>query len=330
MDRIVADRGEGGEARDVIAPSPSAAALAALVQAGDYARAARAEATQRAYRADWSHFEDWCRTHGLEPLPAAPQAVGGYLAAHATTLAPATLTRRLSAITVAHRLAGHHLDTRHPAIRDVLSGIRRVRGTAQRRAAPATTSVVQRMAAACNITTAIGLRDRALVLVGFAGAFRRSELVTLRVKDVREEAEGLRVVIRRSKADQEGAGEVIGIARTATATCPVTALRAWLDRAGISEGPIFRAVDRHGRIAETTLNDGAVARVVQKLAATTGLDATTFSGHSLRAGFATAAAAAGIEERRIAQQTRHRSAAVRIYIRDGEVFRRNPSGEVGL
>ena len=123
---------------------------------------------------------------------------------------------------------------------------------------------------------------------------------------------------------------MIGIARTATATCPVTALRAWLDRAGISEGPIFRAVDRHGRIAETTLNDGAVARVVQKLAATTGLDATTFSGHSLRAGFATAAAAAGIEERRIAQQTRHRSAAVRIYIRDGEVFRRNPSGEVGL
>lgn len=330
MDRIAADRGEDGETRGVISSSPSAAALAALAQAGDYARAARAQATQNAYRTDWRHFEDWCRTNGLDPLPAAPQTVGAYLAAHATALAPTTLTRRLSGIAVAHRLAGHHLDTRHPAVRDVMTGIRRERGTAQRRAAPATTSVVQRMAAACALTAAIGLRDRALVLVGFAGAFRRSELVALRVEDVREEAEGLRVVIRRSKADQEGAGEVVGIARTGTATCPVAALRAWLDRAGISEGPIFRAVDRHGRIADTALSDGAVARVVRKLAAAIGLDATVFSGHSLRAGFATAAAAAGIEERRIARQTRHRSAAVRIYIREGEVFLQNPSRDIGL
>ncbi len=303
----------------------------AWARAEDYARASRASTTRRAYRSDWAHFEGWCRTSGLAALPASPQVVGAYLAAHAAALAPATLGRRLSSIAVAHRLAGHHLDIRHPAVRDGLAGIRRERGTASRRAAPATTEIIQRMAAACDAGTLIGLRDRALVLVGFAGAFRRSELVGLRISDIAIAREGARITLRRSKGDQEGAGEVVGVARIeGSPTCPVMALEAWLAAASIREGPAFRSVDRHGRVAATALDGRAVARLVQKLAAAIGLDAALYSGHSLRAGFATSATMNGVEERRIARQTRHKSSVVRTYIRDGEVFLRNASREVGL
>src|SRR4051794_30972861 len=166
------------------ARTASPEAVAAWARAEDYARASRATATRRAYRSDWAHFEAWCRTIGLTALPATPQVIGAFLAAYAAALAPATLGRRLSSIAVAHRLAGHQLDTRNPALRDVMSGIRHERGTAPRRAAPATTEIIRRMAAACNVGTLIGLRDRALLLVGFAGAFRRSELVGLDRRDL--------------------------------------------------------------------------------------------------------------------------------------------------
>lgn len=250
---------------------------------------------------------------------------------YAGKLTPATLGRRVSSIAVAHRLAGHQLDTRHPGVRDVLSGIRRTRGTAARRAAPATTDVIRRMAAACDLSTDIGLRDRALVLLGFAGAFRRSELVGIEVRHLAISEEGVRITLPRSKGDQDGQGEIVGVARICgSATCPVRALEAWLTAARIDDGPVFRSVDRHGRIAPAALHDRAVARIVQKLASAIGLDAEAYSGHSLRAGFATSAAMNGVEERRIARQTRHRSSVVRAYIRDGEVFIGNASREVGL
>jgi integrase len=223
------------------------------------------------------------------------------------------------------------LDTRHPGVRDVLSGIRRERGIAPRRAAPATTDVIRRMAAACDVRTAIGLRDRALLLLGFAGAFRRSELVGIEVRHLAISGEGVRITLPRSKGDQEGAGEIVGVVRmTGSPTCPVVALEEWMTEARIDGGPVFRSVDRHGRIATTALHDRAVARIVQKLASAMGLDAAVYSGHSLRAGFATSAAMNGVEERRIARQTRHRSSVVRTYIRDGEVFIGNASREVGL
>jgi integrase len=309
----------------------SSEAVEAWAQAENYARASRALATRRAYRSDWAHFEAWCRKANVAALPASPTVVGVYLAAHADNLAPATLGRRVSSIAVAHRLAGHQLDTRHPAVRDVLSGIRRTRGIAPRRAAPATTDVIRRMAAACDVRTVIGLRDRALLLVGFAGAFRRSELVGIEVRHLAISGEGVRITLPRSKGDQEGQGEIVGVARiSGSATCPVAALEAWLTVAKIDDGPVFRSVDRHGRIAPTALHDRAVGRIVQKLASTIGLDAEAYSGHSLRAGFATSAAMNGVEERRIARQTRHRSSVVRTYIRDAEVFIGNASREVGL
>ncbi len=313
------------------APSPRAInpALDELAdKAAGYARQTSAAATQKAYAKDWANFTAWCAAMGLKPLPATPAVVGTYLTALADTLAVATLTRRLAAISTQHRLAGHRLDTRHPAIHDLMRGIRRQHGTAQRRVAPATTTVVQALADSCNASMT-GLRDRALLLLGFAAALRRAELVALTVADIAVVAEGLRIGIRRSKADQEAAGEVVGVVRTGSASCPVVSLQAWLTAAGIAEGPVFRSINRHGRIGPA-LSDQSVALIVKQRARLIGLDPATFSGHSLRAGLATAAATHGVEERTIMRQTRHVGSSVRRYIRDGEVFVGNASGRVGL
>lgn len=301
----------------------------ALHQALSYAKAAQAANTTRAYDGDWSDFSAWCAAHQLVALPAVPGTVGIYLADRAQTLAVATVSRRLATIATRHRLAGHQLDTRHPAIREVLRGIRKVHGTAQSSAAPATTDVVKAMLGTCD-GSLLGLRDRALLLVGFAGAFRRSELVALDWADLVDDPDGLRVTIRRSKTDQEGEGHLIGIVRTGSATCPVAALQAWQEAAQLTDGPVFRSVDRHGRVGQS-LSDKAVALVVKRRAEGAGLDPAIFSGHSLRAGLATSAAAMGAEERDIQRQTRHRSVTqLRRYIRAGGVFQANVTGKVGL
>jgi integrase len=302
---------------------------AAADRAAGLAEGARAEATRKAYRNDWSHFEKWCLAQGLSSMPAAPTTVGLYVAAHADRLSVATLTRRLSSIAVAHRLAGHSLDSKHPAIRDVMKGLRREKGTAQRHAEALTVPLIRRVLNTCG-SRLIDLRDRALLLIGFSAALRRSELVALTLEDVDVVPEGLRITIRRSKADQEGAGEILAVGRTGTATCPVEAFQAWVSAAGIETGRVFRCMNRHGHLG-AKLSTNAVAKIVQHRAALAGLDAKIFAGHSMRAGFATAAALAGVEERIIMRQTRHRSAAtVRRYIRDGELFRRNLAAEIGL
>ncbi|MBM6582983.1 site-specific integrase [Microvirga sp. BT689] len=308
--------------------APTALAAAAD-RAADLAEGARAEATRRAYRSDWKSFEGWCAAHGLAALPAAATTVGLFLAAHENLLSVATLTRRLSSIATAHRMAGHPMDTRHPAIRDVLRGLRRTKGSAQRHAEALTTPLVRRAVETCA-DRLIDLRDRALILVGFGAALRRSELVALNLDDVVVLPEGLRVTIRRSKADQEGEGQVVAIGRTGSATCPVIAYETWIAMAGVIQGKAFRSVDRHGRLGER-LSTRAVAKIVQRRAGLAGLDAQAFSGHSLRAGFATSAAAAGVEERIIMKTTRHRSTSVlRRYIHDGRLFERNLAAEVGL
>lgn len=308
---------------------PSTALLEHAARAEDLAGAARAAATERAYASDWKHFEAWCTAHALAPLPAAPETVGLYLAAHAEIASIATLARRLSTLATRHRQAGFRFDTKHPAIRVVMRGLRRTHGTAQRHA-EALTPARLIPALSNGADRLIDLRDRALLLCGLAGALRRSELVALTVADIHEQPEGLCIAIRKSKTDQEGAGHVIAIHRTFRDTCPVAALEAWRTAAGIVDGPVFRSVNRHGQIG-ARLSGHAVARIVKARAAQGGLDPTLYSGHSLRAGFATAAATAGVEERAIAKVTRHRSTAVlRRYIRDGELFARNTTAEIGL
>lgn len=304
-------------------------ARALVARAAEFAAGASAPATRRAYASDWMDWERWCAVMNVSPLPASPVVLGAYLADRAACLSVATIVRRLSAIATAHRQAGHHLDVRHPAVKDVMKGIRRTRGTAARQARPATTVMVQRMAATCDASL-LGLRDRALLLLGFASALRRSELVALEETDLEFADHGVKLLVRRSKGDQEASGQVVGVLATGTATCPVSALRAWLDAAGIVSGRVFRSIDRHGHV-RSSMTGEAVALIVQRRAALAGLDPAGLTAHSLRAGLATAAAAAGVAEADIQRQTRHRSVTVlRTYVRHGSVFIRNPSGAVGL
>ena len=178
----------------------------------------------------------------------------------------------------------------------------------------------------------IGARDRALVLLGFAGAFRRSELVALDVDDCGFEKNGLTVTLRRPKTDQDGVGRKIGIPYGSNPeTCPVPTIQAWIDTVGISAGPLFRSINRHGRIQAGRLSPVDVTRIVKKLATRAGLDPAKYADHSLRAGHATSAAIAGASERSIMNQTGHRSVQmVRRYIRDGSLFRENSVGNLGL
>jgi integrase len=216
-------------------------------------------------------------------------------------------------------------------VRNTLKGIRRTLGSAPAQKAAALIDDIRGMVAATDAGL-IGLRDRALILLGFAGAFRRSELVSLDVTDCTFSQDGLTVTLRRSKTDQEGVGRKIGIPHGSyPQTCPVRTLAAWIEQAGIAGGPLFRAISRHGQLKPGRLAGLAVARVVKKLAERAGLDAAKYAGHSLRSGNATSAAIAGASERSIMNQTGHRSVQmVRRYIRDGSLFRENSARKLGL
>jgi integrase len=319
------------------APELVAAGLPALRMLEDQAEAfvgaAKAPSTLRAYRSDWDHFFGWCRQHTLCSLPASPETVALYLTALAATHRPATMTRRLTAITKAHAIAGQPSPAtmQQPAVSETLKGIRRTLGTAQQTKAPLLTADVRRMVEALPHNLA-GCRDRALLLLGFAGGFRRSELAALDVGDVLHIEDGLVVKLRRSKTDPEGKGRDVGIPYgSMPSTCPVRALTAWKTAARISEGALFRGVDRHGHVGTVRLHKDSIGLVVKRAAEAAGLDPTKYAGHSLRAGLATQAYLNGAGELAIMRQTGHRSLAmVRRYIRDGSLFRENPAAKLGL
>jgi len=304
----------------------------AVDRARAYAENSKAPATRRAYMGDWTRFEDWCAAAGLASFPAAPETVALYIAALAEKHRPATISRAMAAIAARHRAAG--LDSpasiRHGAIAAVWQGIKRTHGTAQEQKAPV---LVENLRAMCRTLRpgVIGIRDRALLLVGFAGAFRRSELVALDFEDVQFTGDGLVILLRRSKTDQEGEGRRVGLPYGSNPeTCPVRALRAWIEASAIDAGPLFRSITRHGKI-QGRLSGYAVAVIVKRHAEAVGLEVDRFSGHSLRAGLVTSAAIAGASERAIMAQTGHRSSAmVRRYVRDANLFRENAAARVGL
>jgi integrase len=312
---------------------PSVAIEPLSKEALGYALQASAANTGRAYRVAWDDFAAWCREVGRQALPAAPETVGDFLAVRATTHKAASLNMRLVAIGHAHRLKGYALDTRSPSIRETMRGIRRVHGTAVAKKAAAVTDIVRdAVSELAKIPGPRALRDRALLLIGFAGALRRSELVALDVSDLRFVPEGLVITLRRRKTDQEGRGTEIAIPfGTSPRTCPVEALRAWLAAAKIAIGPVFVSVSRHGRVGGTRLSPYDVARVVKAAVGAAQYDPEEFSGHSLRAGFITSAARAGVAERHIQDQSGHRSLPVlRGYIRRGNLFVDNAASKVGL
>jgi len=302
----------------------------AITAAHDFAEASRSEATRRAYRADWEHFSAWCDDHGVTSLPASAETVGCYVADLANDHKVATIQRRLASINAAYRLAGASSPTGHEGVRLVMQGIRRCNGAAPSQARPIGLKELTQIVAALPESLA-GKRDQALLLLGWAGAFRRSELVALDVDDLELTDEGYIVTIRRSKTDQEAAGRQVGVPYGSSALCPVTAIRRWLEASGIRVGPVFRKVDRHGHVGREGLNPASVAEVIKRVAAQAGLSAQDFSGHSLRSGLATAAAANGATESTIMSQTGHRSTAmVRRYIRQGSLFRQNAASIAGL
>ena len=306
--------------------------LAALVdQAAAFLLQARAESTRRAYASDGKDFERWCGERQVQACPAAPSTVALYLTALAATHKVATLTRRLSAISLAHHTAGFPSPTEDVGVRGLMAGIRRSRGTAATAKRPLLVPDLQALLATLP-DNLLGLRDRALLLLGFSGAFRRSELVSLNVEDVLETSDGLVLTLRRSKVDQEAVGRAVAIPRgREAATCAVQALARWREAAGITRGPLFVRVNRHRQILPQRLSGEAVALVVKRYAAAAGFDPKEFAGHSLRAGLATAAAIAGKSERAIMNQTGHKSTTtLRRYIRDANLFRDNAAEGIGL
>jgi site-specific recombinase XerD len=292
-----------------------------LAAAVDLAKAEKAPSTRKAYGTDFRLFTAYCEDRGVSALPASPATVAAYLAAEAQTSKPSTIGRRVAAIRYAHKLAGiEPLPTDAEGVKATVRGIRRTLGSAKNKKAPAVAAKMKSMVATApeGLT---GLRDRALLLLGFSGAFRRSELVALDVADVTENETGLLIRIRRGKTDQEAAGRSIAIPRGEMA-CPVKALRAWLDAAGIEAGPIFRPIHKAGTVRASRLTCRSVANFIKVYADRAGFDGKTFSGHSLRSGFLTSAAANGASIFKMMDQSGHKSVdTLRGYVRDAELFK---------
>ncbi|SDE30691.1 tyrosine-type recombinase/integrase [Belnapia rosea] len=305
-----------------------------LALAADYARQALAPATLRAYAADWADFTAWCRDRNATALPAEPITVAAYLAARAVSHARATLRRRLAAIGRAHRMKGIAWMPSHPAIRDTLAGIFRKHGMPQRRAAAICTAELRRLVATCGSDLA-GRRDRAMLLLGFAAALRRSELVAVQREHVVFTAEGLRLLIPRAKTDQEGQGAEIGVPRGAKPeTCPVRAMETWLRASGCQYGPVFRKIDRWGSVEQTPLHPNALPKILARRVAKAGLTASgmeRLSAHGLRAGFITEAYKAGARDEAIMEHSRHKDVrTMRSYIRRARLVSGSPAKLVGL
>lgn len=287
----------------------------------DFVRHSLSDNTRRAYESDLERFQVWGGT-----VPASRAMIAAYLTEHAVTHAPTTLVRWLASLSKAHRAMQTRDPTKDELVRSVLRGIKRRYGRPLEQAAPLTREILFEALDAIPADLR-GIRDRALLLVGFAGGFRRSELVGLNIADIATEGEGLVLAIRRSKTDQTGHGRKIGIPYARGRHCPVKALRVWIEEASIDAGPIFRSIDRHEVVSTKALSGQAVSQMIKERLRGAGLDSSGFSGHSLRSGFVTSAAKAGVSSWKIRKQTGHASDTMLArYIRDTEIFVDNPAG----
>lgn len=286
-----------------------------------YAEAEKAASTREAYASDWRDFAVWCLARGATPLPAHVGIVAAYLSWLADSgRKSSTIGRRAASIAFHHKRAGHEPPTNQEAVKAVLRGIRRTIGAAKQGKAPATADLIRKMLDLCP-DNMIGRRDRALLAFGFAGAFRRSELCALQVADLTETPDGLRVLIRRSKGDQEGQGQEVAIPRGYRLR-PVEAVQAWLAAAEISSGPVFRAVALGGRVSDMALADDSAARIVKRYVQRVGLDPTAYAAHSLRSGFLTSAAESGASVWKLSEVSRHKSLdTLRGYVRRVDLFK---------
>ncbi|WP_217428745.1 tyrosine-type recombinase/integrase [Micromonospora maritima] len=306
--------------------------------------------TRRAYREEWARFTRWCEQQQRTPLPATAQTLAEYAANLAgRDLAPSSIGKAMAAITKAHQTAGHGEPDRRGA-REVLRGYRKRyarNGGTTKRAPALTLTALQAMIATLDPTTLIGVRDRAILVLGFAMGARRSEIAALNLADLEPHPEGLQVTVRLSKTDKDGRGRIVAVPYGSNiATCPVRSVEQWrtaLAHHGRDTGPLFLRIDRHGRLGHVATGKGdpdgritgeTVAAIVRRAAVAAGLDAATaFSGHSLRRGFATAAyAAPDADLVRIARHGgwKEGSAALFGYLEEVDRWRKNPAASIGM
>ena len=300
-------------------------------QANTYVSAAKAKNTVRSYQSDWRHFSTWCEKFGLPSLHTTEEAYALYLTSLAKDGKKAsTIQRRISAISQAHTAAGYESPNTNK-IRMVWAGIKRTIGTEEKGKEPIILDILKQILDVIP-DRLLGIRDRALLLLGFAGAFRRSELIGIDVEDIKTVKEGIVISLKSSKTNQEGKKEVVAIPYGENPdTCPVHAINKWLEVANISEGALFRSINRHGQVSEKRLSSKAVSIIVKRYMNVVGLNEEDYAGHSLRSGFATTAAMLGKSERSIMKQSRHKSAyMVRKYIRHTSLFEENAATDIGL
>lgn len=278
-------------------------------------------ATRKAYRSDLRIFADWCNVRNLPAMPTTPETVSDFLADQANDgISPSTLNRRIAAIQYAHEAAGLESPTKAKLVSSTLKGIRRATGAKPEKKAAATTDKVYQMIARCDVSTLQGKRDKAILLLGFAGAFRRSELAGLELADIEFVTDGAKVTIRKSKTDQEAQGQTIAIYNGRLNVVGI--LQEYIRAAGITEGALFRPITKGGNLRNQPITDKSISETVKRYAAAAGLDPDQFAGHSLRAGFITSAAEAGANLFKIMDVSRHKSVqTVKGYVRNAEMFK---------
>ena len=296
----------------------------------------KASNTVRAYKSDFSDFGVFCAQNGFKPLPSEPKVVSLYLTHLSTKDAKmSTLKRRLVSIGVIHKLKGHYLDTKHPAIIENIMGIKRRKGSFQKAKKPILINSLKKIINAIDHQKKEEikkLRDRSIILIGFSGGFRRNEIVSLDYDDLDFVPEGLKLSIRRSKTDQFGEGFTKALPYfDSSQYCPVVSLKKLLDLSKIRSGPVFRRFSKGSKLSVNRLTDQTVALLIKEYLNLAGIDSENFSGHSLRSGFATSAAESGVEERNIMAMTGHKSTEmVRRYIKEANLFKNNALNKIKI
>ena len=293
----------------------------------------KANNTLRAYKSDFRDFGAFCAKNGLDSLPTEPKIVSLYLTNLSKNSKMSTLKRRLVSISMVHRLKGHYLDTKHPIIIENLMGIKRVKGSIQKGKKPI---LINHLKSIINVMDQQEIneikksRDKTIVLVGFGGGFRRTELISINHEDLEFVPEGVKITLKRSKTDQFGEGMVKGLPYFSNELyCPVINLKKWLELSNIKSGPIFRRFVKGSMLTNNRLTDQSVVLFIKNYLNLAGIENKNYSGHSLRSGFATVAAESGADERSIMAMTGHKTTQmVRRYIREANIFKNNALSKI--
>ena len=298
-------------------------------------KSSKANNTLRAYKSDFKDFGTFCVKHGFNSMPSNPKIVSLYLTHLSAQSKVSTLRRRLVSIGVVHKLKGHYLDTKHPVIIENLMGIKRKKGSIQTGKKPILINHLKQIINVIEeqkIDEIKKFRNKTLILVGFGGGFRRTELISIDHEDLDFVEEGVKITLRRSKTDQFGEGFVKGLPYFDNEKyCPVTSLKNWIELSKIKTGPIFRRFAKGSILTNHRLTDQSVVLIIKDCLDLAGIENKNFSGHSLRSGFATVAAESGADERSIMAMTGHKTTQmVRRYIREANIFKNNALGKIKI